>query len=293
MISILIPTYNYNVSPLVQKLLNQASDVNHPVEILVFDDGSESFRDENEKLGQAKEVTYRYFEENLGRSTMRHKLAENAVNNLLLFLDADVLPASTDFLIKYLEAAKGKEKVVCGGVTYEAKPPRRDKMLRYAYGIERETKSAAIRSKDPHIIVTANMLIEKELFLRINEDLTNFYGEDLLISCNLKKLDEDVLHIDNPVLHLGLENSEDFIEKAKSAIRNIVRLENEGKIGSDFISLQRAYIKLKRWGGLGLFRWMMKQMRAKMQANALSNRPSIFYFNLLRLSYYAELKKNG
>jgi glycosyltransferase involved in cell wall biosynthesis len=293
MISILIPTYNYDTTPLVQNLLDQAKSLKQSMEILIFDDGSIKFRDENMKIGASEQVTYKYFENNMGRSAIRQKLAEQASYDLLLFLDADVLPATNDFLKNYIKAAYDNPMAVCGGVTYESTPPTKDKMLRYIYGVEREAKSAAVRSKEPHIIVTANMLIDKELFLKINEDLTNFYGEDLLISWNLKKLGVEVIHIDNPVMHLGLESSENFIEKAMSAVRNLVRLENEGKIGQDFISLQRAYGKLKRFGSLGFFRWIMRRMNQRMRANALSHRPSMFYFNLLRLSHYAELKKNG
>ena len=127
------------------------------------------------------------------------------------------------------------------------------------------------------------MLIEKTLFLEINNDLTNFYGEDLLLSANLKKLGSPVKHIDNPVVHLGLEDSENFLLKSLSAVKNLVRLENEGKIEPDFISLQRAYGKLKRFGSLGLFRLITRIFSGSMRKNVLSNRPSIFYFNLLRL----------
>ena len=152
--------------------------------------------------------------------------------------------------------------------------------------------TAVDRSSEPYIIITANVLIDKKIFVSINEDLTNFYGEDLLLSWNLKKLNLQVIHIDNPVFHLGLENSVDFMNKAKTAITNLVRLEKEGRIGHDFISLQRAYRKLKRYGGLGLFRSITKMMGNRMRSNALSDSPSMFYFNLWRLSHYTNLKKN-
>ena len=292
MISILIPTYNYNTTPLVQKLLEQAESITQAVEILIFDDGSHDFRKENMKLGELPKVTYRYFEENMGRSAIRQRLAEQASYDLLLFLDADVVPASENFLANYFKFMDENSKVICGGVVYEETRPAKDKLLRYAYGVKRETKSAVDRSREPYIIVTANVLIAKKIFVSINEDLTNFYGEDLLLSWNLKKLNLQVIHIDNPVFHLGLENSVDFMNKAKTAITNLVRLEKEGRIGHDFISLQRAYRKLKRYGGLGLFRSITKMMGNRMRSNALSDSPSMFYFNLWRLSHYTNLKKN-
>ncbi|RME04221.1 MAG: glycosyltransferase family 2 protein, partial [Bacteroidetes bacterium] len=41
MLSILIPIYNFNVVELVMELHRQATELDEPVEILAFDDGSE------------------------------------------------------------------------------------------------------------------------------------------------------------------------------------------------------------------------------------------------------------
>ncbi len=264
-----------------------------PLEILIFDDASDSYTEENRNSAIAEGVSYRRFDNNLGRSAIRQKLAESARFQMLLFLDADVMPTGSDFLENYVKAAREDAEVVCGGIAYEADPPSKDKMLRYTYGVKREAKPASERNKEPYIIVTANMLIQKDMFLSINEDLSNFYGEDLLLSSNLKKNATAVLHIDNPVYHLGLEPTEDYLAKARSAVQNLVRLEGEKRIGDDFISLQRAYLKLKRFGLAPLFRWFMKLFDGSIQSNLLSARPSVFYFNLWRLSYYSELKKHG
>ena len=50
MLSILIPTYNYNVVPFVMELRKQCLECNIIFEILVFDDGSKLFLDENQKI---------------------------------------------------------------------------------------------------------------------------------------------------------------------------------------------------------------------------------------------------
>ena len=50
MLSILIPTYNYSVFPLVLELKNQADLLAIPYEVLVLDDASTLFLNENSKI---------------------------------------------------------------------------------------------------------------------------------------------------------------------------------------------------------------------------------------------------
>jgi hypothetical protein len=99
-------------------------------------------------------------------------------------------------------------------------------------------------------------------------------------------------HIDNPVFHLGLEDSEDYLLKAREAVKNIVRMEGQGKLSDDFTSLQRAYKKARMLGMLPLLRWTVKISANKIRSNLLSKNPALFCFDIFRLSCYAELKKN-
>ena len=66
MLSILIPTYNYNVVPLVLDLHKQCLECEINFEILVFDDGSKLFTIENHKINSLKNckhhATEKYFE---------------------------------------------------------------------------------------------------------------------------------------------------------------------------------------------------------------------------------------
>ena len=89
MLSILIPTYNYNVLPLVQELHKQASKAEIAFEIIVLDDASKNI------LPSSTETSANFIfiknEINLGRTRTRAILAEKAKYNTLLFLDADVI----------------------------------------------------------------------------------------------------------------------------------------------------------------------------------------------------------
>lgn len=293
MISILIPTYNYSVSRLVETLHEQAIKTDLIFEILVFEDGSTAFVSENEKLNSLEHVNYRKPSENIGRAAIRAELANAAKYDMLLFLDADTLPVMETFIEEYAIRLNTRTDVICGGIAYKDEAPEQSRMLRYKYGKARESKSSRERSKNAEIIVTANMLIRREIFNKCNTELENFYGEDLLISHRLKTINAKVEHIDNPVWHLGLEESEDYLDKAFEAIQNIVRLEKKGKIDSGLTSLQKAYKKLKTFGMTKAYLALLNPFSKSIRKNLISAHPSLFLFDLYRLKYYIELKRNG
>ncbi|WP_338409187.1 glycosyltransferase, partial [uncultured Flavobacterium sp.] len=54
MLSILIPTYNHNVFPLVVELFSQVNKLKIDYEILVLDDGSTQYVEENLKISTLK-----------------------------------------------------------------------------------------------------------------------------------------------------------------------------------------------------------------------------------------------
>jgi glycosyltransferase involved in cell wall biosynthesis len=293
MISILIPTYNSKVDQLVTVLHKQAEQLSIAFEILVYDDGSTKRFSVNAAINQLAHVTYKYFDSNMGRSAIRQQLAQDAVAEYLLFLDADVLPVTPDFLNNYAQLISNKVEVICGGIAYkeEAAP---QEMLRHTYGTKREARDAKTRQKDPFIIVTANVCMGKALFLNINTELENRYGEDLLLSQQLKKNGETVQHIDNPVWHLGLESSQEYLLKSEEALSNMVHWEKEGRLEPNFTSLQQGYLKLRKMGLVPLFRLVMRLMIPLfIKSNLTSKKPSILLFDLYRLHYYAELKKHA
>ena len=91
MLSILIPTYNYNIEALVSELHAQSSACNIDFEILCYDDSSTNLEiiASNKTINLLKNTTYKFLDTNIGRSSIRNLLAKNAKFDLLLFLDAD------------------------------------------------------------------------------------------------------------------------------------------------------------------------------------------------------------
>ena len=174
MLSILIPTYNYAVFSLVKSLYTQLKQQDYPFEIVCYDNGSNSeINSVNDKINSLDHCFYKSLIKNGGRSKIRNLLAEKAKFKWLLFLDADVLPVSKNFIQIYFDSIINNDvKVVFGGLKYEEKPPN-DRMLRWVYGKAREEIPLRIRKKNPQEYFTsANFLIYKELFQHIKFDET-------------------------------------------------------------------------------------------------------------------------
>lgn len=290
MISILIPTYNYNVFPLVEKLYNEISKGDISCEILVCDDASPQPSLENENIGKFLNVSYIVSENNLGRTGVRQLLAEKARYDNLLFLDADVMPKSDNFMSPYLKEIAND--VVFGGITYQEQPPSKDMMLRWKYGRERETVSVAERIKQPYLSINSGcFMIKRKLFLRVSEKLQfKKYGLDNYFKELLRKENATVHHIDNPADHLGLESNEKFLQKALEAIDTTVYLEKEIRLADNVRPIQKSYLKLKRLGMTGLFSSFISVFKKRMERNFVSANPNLYWFDLYRLRYYIQLK---
>ncbi|MBA3987024.1 MAG: glycosyltransferase [Flavobacteriales bacterium] len=291
MVSILIPVYNCNVLRLVSELNIQALILDIDYEILVADDCSPDFKIKNVNRGIEKfeNCTYYEFPENKGRSFTRKFLAEKSLHSYLLFLDADVFPKRGTFLADF-DFKNIKTDAIFGGVEYEDTSPATNMTLRWKYGKNRESRTVDQRNKFPYLsIISGCMLINRELFLKANSFLENKYGIDILFTYNLEKAKISVKHIDNPVIHYGLETNKIFLEKTKKAIESIIFFEKTGEIPKDFRPIQKAYIKLKKNRMTGLFSTIINKFEAKILKNLCSENPSLFLFDLYRLHLYGLL----
>lgn len=92
MLSILIPTYNYNVYPLVDELKNQADSLGISYEILVQDDASSLFLSQNAQINLLQHCHYKLNLRNLGRGNNINLLNASAKYSYVLLMEADALP---------------------------------------------------------------------------------------------------------------------------------------------------------------------------------------------------------
>ena len=295
MLSILIPTYNFNTLLLVKTLQQQAIRSKISFEIIVLDDASSDTQSsiENKKINTLEHCSFLKNKENIGRTATRNILAHKAKFNWLLFLDADVIPLNQDYIQTYVKELNNKYDVVSGGIVYEAQRPTHTQLLRWVYGRARESKSAKARNKKPYNIISANLLITKEVFLKANNFETNHYGLDIYFSYKIRELKAKVQHIENPTIHLGLESTAIFIEKSMRAIQTTYTLEKDNKIDLSSRALQIKYKQLKTMGATTLFMFICRGFEKTFIKNLKSKNPSLFFFDLYKLCFYCKLKKNA
>jgi glycosyltransferase involved in cell wall biosynthesis len=294
MLSILIPVYNYNVLPLASELIKQCNSYGITFEIIFLDDASQKFVIENERINLFENASYSILEKNIGRSAIRNLLAEKAVYENLLFLDADTFPAHADFLSVYISQISNTQKIVYGGILYESSKPAKKELLRWIYGKEREALSVSERIKNPHLsFLTLNFLIKKNIFskVRFNENIPNLRHEDTLFSFELKQNQIEVLHIDNPVFHLGLEDSKIFLQKSEEAVLGLKNLIDSNLISPDYVKLAHYFQLIKKYHLVSLTAFGFRIFKPLFKKQLLSAKPSLFLFDIYRLGYYCIIKK--
>lgn len=285
-LSILIPVFNRDVTPLVYALQAQAADWGGPVEILCLDDGSqEAKRQLNRELAALPGVCYEELPHNIGRAAIRNRLASAARYEWLLLLDNDSLLPDNRFLARYA-AARAQAPVLVGGTTYEHTAPGTTELyLRWLYGRRREARPAALRQRAPHGQLTLNnMLVKADVFRRfgLDEQLTRYGHEDTKFGWLLRQAGIQVQHLDNPVLHDGLEPATMFLRKSHEAVRNLALLYRAEGLGSD-TKLMKAALQLRRWGLGEAVRVAFRLRQRQVRRNLLSVQPSLRQLDALKL----------
>ena len=228
-ISLLIPVCDYDIVAIVHSMKSCIGKVPEFIEILIGDDGSTpEYRARYLSL-EGDGVKVIVSEKNIGRAAIRNKLALEAKGDYLLFIDADtMIPGTAEaYIMKWVEAMP-TARVISGGVLYHESPPGDpDKILRWKYGRKREQRKASERNKMPYAAFTTfNVLIDKSIFskLRFNEELKQYGHEDTLFSYQLEKAGIKILHIDNGLIHEGLESNREYLNKTKLGIENLSML---------------------------------------------------------------------
>lgn len=291
MISICIPIYNYDVRQLVYTLHKQATELMISFEIVLIDDASEkSFQNKNKELSSLPNLIYKEQDQNLGRVGIRNKLAEKAKYQYLIFMDCDAKVCLNNFVKRYVEVCS--PEVVCvGGNKYTNTPPDGKYYLHWLYGSMREAIDVHTRNKNPNAsFKTFNFLIDKNIFekVRFEDKLTRYGHEDTLFGIELLKNNIKVIHIDNPLIHIGLESSPVFIEKTEESLNNLIKISSwyqDKELLINSIRLLKAKQNIAKYCLSGCFIIFHRFFRKAILRNLLGKHPKLFYFDLYKLSY--------
>ena len=294
MLSILIPVYNYDVRALVFELHKQCLECKIDFEILVQDDASEFFITENSSINSFENCTYKELHKNIGRSAIRNLLAKNAKYDDLLFLDADTQLIGDFFILNYLSRITNEEKIVYGGIQYQIDKPEQDKILRWIYGNAKEVLTVDKRYKNTYLsFLTLNFLVKKSVFKKVsfNENIPNLRHEDTLFSFDLMNSKIKIEHIENPILHLGLDFNIDFVTKSEQAIDNLKYLIDNNLIDSRYVKMSALVIDLKKYKLYLFVSSIYKTIKPLLLKNIYGKNPSLLLFDFYRVGYFCTIYK--
>ncbi len=234
LLSIVVPYKDYPVADLAQELIGQAEQQSLPVELVFADDGSSEhkhaadLRQHFERAAIA--CTLLVSSRNVGRAAIRNRLAQEARGPYLLFLDADMLPDSDDFLRRYLEhALQGKLDIVCGGRSYlRLTSCREDRRLYRYFSQVTECVGAGVRNRHPlWYLLTNNLMVRRSLLLEhpYNERYHGWGFEDADWALRLRHA--HALHIDNTASHMDLPSEQEMLEKFDDSRANFARIRRD------------------------------------------------------------------
>lgn len=286
MLSILIPTYNYNINPLVEELYHQANACDIKFEIIVADDASTVTAYNPEELSKFENFKLIKLQNNIGRSAVRNLLANRAQYNNILFVDAGTFPNSKNFLNKYLTFL-GND-VTIGGMTYNIYRPQTLYVLRWLYTKKRESNTRA------NIYTSANFLTKKSIIFSnpFDEKIKTYGYEDLLFFKLLELNGISPKFINNPVRHDCNEDPKTFIKKTEEALKNLKKLSLQHTELFNDNRIIKFHKRLKILHLDTIFCRFFSLTKVMLLKNLHSSYPSLFIFDLYKLGYFCKIKQN-
>jgi len=294
MLSVLIPVYNFDVRQLVKDIQSQSITADVDFEILCIDDGSDwAFKNTNKTISNLPFVKYIELEKNIGRSAIRNLLAKNAKYDQLLFIDCDSGVTSEYFIKNYITHLSNNH-LLYGGRNYFAEKPANNKLvLHWLYGSNREVIPVEKRKQFPYkSFQTNNFVIPKSIYLdiRLDETLKGYGHEDTLFGDELKIKKIPIIHIENPLYHLGLETVEQFIKKTDEGIQNLHFLIVNNKV-SESIKIVSTFNFLNKYQLVNLYLLYYKMIKRRVIKSLYSDNPRLKYFDFYKLTKLIELNR--
>ena len=293
MLSILIPTYNYNVYPLVMELKSQADELDLSYEILVQDDASKNFLEENTKINHLQHCSYTLNLENLGRGNNINLLNNRAQFDYVLIMEADAFPEKKTYLKDLITAINQETHVLFGGVSYPKIKPEQANLLRWKYGNERESISLKNRIKNPyHFVFTWNLLVKKDILTQFPfpNNITSYGYEDVVFIKQLKENNIIIQHIENKLIHFNSESSVTFIHKTEIALQTLHQLIQNQKLSSNDTKIGKVSKLFQVLHLQNLVCYIFSKISKKCIANLTSSNPSLLILDFYKLVYFLNIK---
>ncbi len=226
-LSVLTPFYRYNAAALLKRMANAPAGV----EFILLDDGS----GDAALLADVVAAAYSLNtpariivrEHNEGRAAARNRLIAEARGRYVLFLDADMLPDRPTFLTYWLSVTRCQQPdIAFGGLSLRHAKRTRETALHHNLFAASDCRSAEERTESPAQFTSSSNLLVRRAFLERHpfDDAFSGWGfEDTDWALNASR-DADILHINNPATHAGLDSVATLLRKSDEAAPNFARM---------------------------------------------------------------------
>ena len=281
MLSVLIPTYNYDITYLVHELHKQATKAEIDFEIICLDDGSKAeINSKNDSINQLNYCKFKVLPLNIGRSAIRNLLAKEAQYENLLFIDAGTFPKKDTFVKDYIPFMA--KEASSGGMTYIEKEPESKYKLRWIYTKKREQNT----------LCSSNFMIKKKVVLNItfDESLIQYGYEDVLFFETLRKNNIEVFSFNNPVIHDCTDDCLTFLKKTEFAIQNLKLLAESKKLDKTQSNILKYYSIIDKIKFVKITAFCFKLINPILKRNLCSKFLLLSVYDFYRLGYYCLIK---
>jgi hypothetical protein len=141
-----------------------------------------------------------------------------------------------------------------------------------------------------------NFLTHKSLFntIKFDETIERSGHEDTMFGIELERKGIYIQHIDNPVIHIGLENNEEFITKTEQRLKTLKYLTQRHKNNNlliERITILKYFYIIKTLKLTGLCSYVFNHTKHFLTKLLLAKDPSMVIYDLYKLGYYSNLSK--
>lgn len=289
-LSVLTPFRGHDPSPLLMAMANAPAGV----EFVLLDDGSASAALLAKAIASAEPtnapVRIVVWGENRGRAAARNRLIAEARGDYVLFLDADMRPDAPQFLTIWLGVIATQQPVAAfGGLSLAHAPRTPQTALHYNMFARSDCHRARARSRRPaQSTASANLLVKRAFLAKhpFDDGFTGWGFEDVDWALNVSRYIE-ILHVDNPATHVGLDDLATLMRKSAEAGPNFARLASKHPNQVKRFAAHRVARALRVTPGLRaqrrFYAWLA---RDPIGATPMGIRTTAL--KLLRASHYAE-----
>ena len=284
-LSIVIPTHDFDCSALAAELSRQCAACSEldRYEIIVVDDHSATphpaLLSPNSLLLNSPSC---------GRAAARNAGISRATGDWLLLVDADAAVPSSAFIRNYVEAVTPEAQVIIGGVRTLSQYATSRNRLRYRYETASQKRhTLAYRNTHPyHNFSVFNAMLRRSLFdtLQFEVSLLQYGHEDTLLGMQLQELGIPIIHIENPLVHTGIDDNSLFLEKTEQGLQNLYALRESLRPVSKLIQLADRLQPIS-----SLLRPLHRLSAPALRRNLLGKHPSLLCFKLYKIGYYLSL----